>query len=54
MYKDLSDILICPECKGKLKLLITKEENGEVIEGKLCCYNNHNWAIKEGVINFGS
>lgn len=54
MYKDLSDILICPECKGKLKLLINKEENGEVIDGKLCCDKNHNWAIKEGVINFGS
>lgn len=54
MYKDLSDILICPECKGKLKLSINKEENGEVIEGKLYCDNNHNWAIKEGVINFGS
>ncbi|GLC29183.1 class I SAM-dependent methyltransferase [Clostridium omnivorum] len=54
MYKDLSDILICPECKGKLKLSINKEENGEVIDGKLCCDNNHNWAIKEGVINFGS
>lgn len=54
MYKDLSDILICPECKGKFKLSINKEENGEVIDGKLCCDKNHNWAIKEGVINFGS
>lgn len=54
MYRDLSDILICPECKENLKLLVNKEEDGEVIEGKLCCDNNHNWIIKEGVINFGS
>jgi ubiquinone/menaquinone biosynthesis C-methylase UbiE/uncharacterized protein YbaR (Trm112 family) len=54
MYKELSNILICPECKGRLKLSTSKEENDEIIEGRLCCDNNHNWIIKEGVINFGS
>lgn len=54
MYKELSDILICPECKSILKLSISKEENDEIIDGRLCCNNSHSWIIKEGVINFES
>lgn len=54
MYKELSKILICPECNGELILSIIKEEDDEVIEGELSCNNNHDWIIKEGVINFGS
>lgn len=54
MYKELSKILTCPECMGELTLSIIKEENDEIIEGKLSCCNNHHWLIKEGVINFGS
>jgi ubiquinone/menaquinone biosynthesis C-methylase UbiE/uncharacterized protein YbaR (Trm112 family) len=54
MYKELSKILRCPECKGKLIVSIVKEENDEIIEGKLTCENSHNWIIKDGVVNFGS
>ncbi|WP_102400445.1 class I SAM-dependent methyltransferase [Haloimpatiens massiliensis] len=54
MYKDLTSILMCPECGEKLNLFIGKEENDEIVEGKLSCHNNHNWIIKDGVIYFGS
>ena len=54
MYKELVEILMCPECKKELKLSIIKEENNEVVDGKLFCDNGHNWVIKEGVVHFGS
>ena len=54
MYKELSKILMCPECNKDLTLSVIKEENDEIVEGKLTCENNHNWIIKDGVINFGS
>ena len=31
------DILVCPLCKGELALSVTKEEDGEIIEGTLRC-----------------
>ena len=37
MKPDLLDILACPVCKGPLELDVSKEENGEIIEGTLTC-----------------
>ena len=37
MKKDLIDILCCPTCKGDLKLIVEKEEKGEIIEGRFNC-----------------
>ena len=37
MRRDLLDILVCPECRGKLILAIVKEEDVEIIEGTLTC-----------------
>lgn len=54
MYKEITKILMCPECGDELVLSIKEEEKDEVIEGILSCDNNHHWAIREGVINFGS
>jgi uncharacterized protein YbaR (Trm112 family) len=31
------DILACPMCKSELELEVTKEDETEVVEGKLLC-----------------
>lgn len=54
MYKNILEVMVCPECQGKLKLESKKQINGEVIKGTLTCTNNHEWKIEEGVINFES
>jgi ubiquinone/menaquinone biosynthesis C-methylase UbiE/uncharacterized protein YbaR (Trm112 family) len=54
MYKEIHNLLKCPKCNGELSLTIEKEEDSEIIEGKLSCEGGHDWAISEGVINFGS
>jgi uncharacterized protein YbaR (Trm112 family) len=35
--KELMEILACPVCKGKLKLTVEEEKEGEVISGSLHC-----------------
>ena len=37
MKRDLMDILVCPVCKGELTLHVTKEEEDEIVEGRLNC-----------------
>jgi uncharacterized protein YbaR (Trm112 family) len=37
MKKKLMDILVCPVCKGQLKLTIEKEKDNEIISGSLFC-----------------
>ena len=37
MKHELMDILACPTCKGSLKLTVTKEDEGEIVEGSLHC-----------------
>ena len=37
MKRELMDILACPLCKGSLTLSVTKEEEGEIVEGSLRC-----------------
>lgn len=37
MYKEIIRVLKCPKCNQKLNLTIEKEENTEVIEGRLSC-----------------
>ncbi|ERI93608.1 methyltransferase domain protein [Clostridiales bacterium oral taxon 876 str. F0540] len=54
MYKEILDLLKCPKCNGELSLTVEKEENGEIIDGKLSCKDSHDWVIRDGVINFGS
>jgi uncharacterized protein YbaR (Trm112 family) len=51
MYKEILSLLKCPKCNGELSLTVEKEENSEIIEGKLSCKDGHDWAIREGVIN---
>lgn len=54
MYKEILNLLKCPKCNGELSLTVEKEENSEIVEGKLSCEGGHHWAISEGVINFAS
>ncbi|MEG0308481.1 MAG: class I SAM-dependent methyltransferase [Clostridium sp.] len=54
MYKEILKLLKCPKCNGELSLTIENEENSEIIDGKLRCNDGHDWAIRAGVINFGS
>ena len=54
MYKEILKLLKCPKCNGELSLTIEKEENSEIIDGKLSCNDGHDWLIREGIINFGS
>lgn len=54
MYKEILKLLKCPKCNGELSLTVEKEENSEIVEGKLNCKGGHDWAIREGVINFDS
>ncbi|MDP6071722.1 MAG: methytransferase partner Trm112 [SAR202 cluster bacterium] len=37
MKRSLMDILACPMCKSELELEVTKEDETEVVEGKLLC-----------------
>jgi ubiquinone/menaquinone biosynthesis C-methylase UbiE/uncharacterized protein YbaR (Trm112 family) len=54
MYKEILKLLKCPKCNEELRLTVEKEENNEIVEGKLSCKGGHHWVIREGVINFGS
>ena len=37
MKRELTDILVCPACKGKLDLAVGEEEGEEIITGSLRC-----------------
>mgnify|MGYP001198693045 CR=1 FL=1 len=37
MKPELMEILVCPVCKGKLELTVTREEDDEIVEGSLRC-----------------
>jgi uncharacterized protein YbaR (Trm112 family) len=46
----LMEILVCPECKGELTLLATKEDGDEIVEGRLICQAcNEEFHIHDGI-----
>ncbi len=50
MKRSLMDILCCPVCKGDLALQVEKEDEKEVLEGKLhCAACNVDYPIHEGI-----
>jgi len=52
MKKELLDILCCPHCKGTFQLSVEKEEQNEIIEGKLICQHCCNtYEIKDEIPN---
>ena len=52
MRRDLMEILACPVCKGELELTVTREDDGEIIEGVLVCTQcGERYPIEDGVPN---
>lgn len=52
MRHDLMEILVCPLCKGDLQLTVTKEEDAEILDGKLFCPAcNETYPIEDGIPN---
>lgn len=52
MKRELMDIICCPTCKGDLDLIVEKEENGEIIKGKLVCKEcGVTYEIEDGIPN---
>ena len=37
MRRDLMEILVCPDDKGRMELAVEHEEDGDVITGRLTC-----------------
>ncbi len=52
MKPELLDILICPECKGKLELSVTEKDGEEIIEGTLTCQScSEVYPIRDAIPN---
>ncbi len=53
MKKKLMDILACPVCKHHpLELMVSKEDDKEVLEGKIRCAKcNVDYPIEDGIPN---
>ena len=52
MRHDLMEILVCPLCKGELTLTVEKEEDGEILSGKLVCPAcKETYPIDDGIPN---
>jgi uncharacterized protein len=50
MKKKLMDILVCPVCKGDLKLTAVEEKSEEITSGSLFCAGcSVTYPIKEGI-----
>lgn len=54
MKKRLLDILVCPNCKGKLKLQADKTNREEIIEGLLICGCSRIYPINKSIPRFVS
>ena len=52
MKKELMEILVCPVCKGELKLTVEEEDEKEVIRGSLFCGKcDENYPIVDAIPN---
>ncbi|AEA48129.1 methytransferase partner Trm112 [Archaeoglobus veneficus] len=52
MKRSLLDILACPICKGDLDLFVEKENEEEILQGKLICKQcNIEYPIEDGIPN---
>ncbi len=52
MKRETLDIICCPVCKGDLELKVEKEENGEIVKGKLICKKCEvTYEIEDGIPN---
>ena len=52
MKRSMMDILVCPVCKGELKLTVAVEEGDEIVTGMLHCGKcNVDYTIEESIPN---
>lgn len=52
MKRELYDILCCPVCKGDLELVVTEENDVEILTGALICHAcSVTYPIDEGIPN---
>lgn len=52
MRRELMDILVCPICKGELKLTVKEEKEGAIITGSLHCSKcNDIYPIEDSIPN---
>lgn len=52
MRLELMDILVCPVCKGELKLTVKEEKEQEIISGSLYCVRcNDTYPIEDSIPN---
>ena len=52
MKPDLMDVLVCPVCKGELTLTVTREDDGEIVEGSLhCAHCDETYPIEDTIAN---
>ncbi|MEA3253943.1 MAG: methytransferase partner Trm112 [Chloroflexota bacterium] len=52
MKKDLMKILVCPVCKGALRLDVDEQEGEEVVTGSLYCAEcQHSYPIVDRIPN---
>lgn len=52
MRRELMDILVCPICKGEMKLTIKEEKEDEIISGSLYCARcNDTYPIEDSIPN---
>ena len=52
LERELLDIIACPQCKGELELKVLKQEQTEIIEGKLICHKcDFSYSIEDGIPN---
>ncbi|MBI2868501.1 MAG: methytransferase partner Trm112 [Chloroflexi bacterium] len=52
MKRDIIDFLVCPVCKGTLRLQVHEEDAVEVVQGELTCPRcARRYAIEAGIPN---
>ena len=52
MRRELMDILVCPICKGELKLTVKEENGAEIISGSIYCAKcNDTYPIEDSIPN---
>jgi 2-polyprenyl-3-methyl-5-hydroxy-6-metoxy-1,4-benzoquinol methylase len=54
MKTDFLELLVCPQCCGKLELNAVKTAGSEMEAGRLTCMNNHSFDIVRGIPRFAA
>ena len=52
MHKWLLDLLVCPECRGTLRLEAREQRGDDVVTGALTCTSGHTFEITNGIPRF--